>query len=140
MELKGTYPPSIIGFHPHLSTQDAKIQLKRQVLDVKTRAILDLDLESAFDRIARSAILHQISQQNLGLRTYNYVKDFLTDRRAGLVVGDLQLEERMLGSTGSLQGSVISSMLFNVVMIGVAEKLQELEDVRHTIYADNTTI
>lgn len=143
LEQTGAYPPSIIGFRPQLSTQDAMIQLKHQVLDGKTRgtkAILGLDLESAFDRIAHSAILHQVSRRNLGLRTYNYVKDFLTDRRAVLMAGDLQLEEQTLGSTGTPQGSVISPMLFNLVMIGLAEKLQELEDVRHTIYADDITI
>ncbi|XP_037561408.1 protein YkfC-like [Dermacentor silvarum] len=143
LEQKGAYPPSIIGFRPHLSTQDAMIQLKHQVLDGKTRgtrAILGLDLESAFDRIAHSAILCQISRRNLGLRTYNYVKDFLTERRAVLVAGDLHLEEQTLGSTGTPQGSVISPTLFNLVMIRLAEKLQELEDVRHTIYADDITI
>lgn len=31
-------------------------------------------------------------------------------------------------------------MLFNLVMIGVAEKLADIEGVRHTIYADNITL
>ncbi|XP_075533178.1 protein YkfC-like [Dermacentor variabilis] len=133
----------MIGFRPHLSTQDSMLQLKHQALDGKTRgtrAIIGLDLESAFDRIAHSAILHQVSRQNLGVRRYNYVKDFLTDRRAVLVAGDLQLKEQTLGSTGTPQGSVISPTLFNKVMIGLAEKLKELKDVRHTIYTDDITL
>ncbi|KAM7315618.1 hypothetical protein ISCGN_005401 [Ixodes scapularis] len=143
LEQKGIYPPSLIGFRQNLGTHDAMLQLKHQVLDNKTRgtrAILGLDLESAFDKVVHSAILRQISQRNLGLRTYNYVKDFLTDRRAVLVAKDLQLEEQTLGSAGTPQGSVISPTLFNLVMIGVAEKLQDIEDVRHTIYADDITL
>ncbi|KAG0436899.1 hypothetical protein HPB47_017709 [Ixodes persulcatus] len=143
LEQKGIYPPSLIGFRQHLGTQDAMLQLKHQVLDNKTRgtrAILGLDLESAFDKVVHSAILRQISQRNLGLRTYNFVKDFLTDRRAVLVAKDLQLEEQTLGSVGTPQGSVISPTLFNLVMIGVAEKLQDIEYVRHTIYADDITL
>ncbi|KAM7311407.1 uncharacterized protein ISCGN_008314 [Ixodes scapularis] len=131
LEQKGIYPPSLIGFRQNLGTHDAMLQLKHQVLDNKTRgtrAILGLDLESAFDKVVHSAILRQISQRNLGLRTYNYVKDFLTDRRAVPVAKDLQLEEQTLGSAGTPQGSVISPTLFNMVMIGVAEKLQDIED------------
>lgn len=60
LERTEKYPTSIIGFRPHLSMQDAMIKLKHYTLDDKTRgtkAILGLDLESAFDRIAHSAIL-----------------------------------------------------------------------------------
>ncbi|XP_075527095.1 uncharacterized protein LOC142559375 [Dermacentor variabilis] len=143
LEQKGAYPPSIIRFRPYLSTQDAMIQLKYQVLDGKTRgtrAILSRDLESAFDVIAPSGNLHQITRQNLGARMYNYVKDFLKDRRDVLVAEDLELEEQVLVSIDTPQGSFISPTLFNLVMIGLAEKLQELKDVRHTIYVDYITI
>ncbi|XP_077548070.1 uncharacterized protein LOC144160777 [Haemaphysalis longicornis] len=84
LEQKGIYPPSITGFRQHLGTQEAMIQLKHHVLDNETRgtwAILGLDLESAFDKVSHSAILRQISQRKPGLRTYNDVKDFLTDRQ-----------------------------------------------------------
>ncbi|XP_075553576.1 uncharacterized protein LOC142586210 [Dermacentor variabilis] len=100
LEQKGAYPPSIIGFHPHLSTQGPTIQLKHQVIDGKTRgtrAILGLDLG---------------------------------DRALGDLTPDIAANPRW---------SVISPTLFNLVMIGLAEKL-ELKDVRHTIYAYDITI
>lgn len=46
----------------------------------------------------------------------------------------------MVGSADTPQGSVISPTLFNLVMVGVAEKLQDIEDVQHTIYADDITL
>lgn len=143
LEKEDLYPETIIGFRQHLSTQDAMIQLKHQIIDGNTsdnKAILGLDLQSAFDKVRHSAILCQVSKLNMGERSYKYIKDFLTDRTAELRAGDLQAQEKKLGSTGTPQGSVISPMLFNLVMIGVAERLGNIKEVRHTIYADDITL
>ncbi|XP_037561319.1 uncharacterized protein LOC119440486 [Dermacentor silvarum] len=77
LELTGADSHTVIGFRAHLLTQDAMLQLKYQSRN--TKAILGLNLESAFDRVAHSAILAQISHLNVRERAYNYVKDFLSD-------------------------------------------------------------
>lgn len=119
------------------------LQLKAEIIDKEgtrdNRVILGLDLQSAFDKVKHSAILAQVSKLNMGETSYNYIKDFLTDRVVELHAGDLQLKEKMLGSTGTPQGSVVSPLLFNLVMIGVAEALART-GVRHTIYADDITL
>ncbi|XP_077528257.1 uncharacterized protein LOC144139899 [Haemaphysalis longicornis] len=102
------------------------IQLKTEIIDDKTKtrdnkAILRLDLLSAFDKIKHAAVLAQISELNMGVRTYNYVREFLSERTAEIHVGDITLEENKLGSIGTTQGS-------------------SLADVRHTIYADDITL
>ncbi|XP_049511435.1 S-adenosylmethionine sensor upstream of mTORC1 [Dermacentor silvarum] len=51
-----------------------------------------------------------------------------------------ELEENKLGSVGTPQGSVISPLLFNLVMIGVGNRLERVTGVRHTIYADDVTL
>ncbi|XP_072145050.1 uncharacterized protein [Dermacentor andersoni] len=140
-----TNPNSIIGFRKKLGTQDAMILLKNEIIDDTTgtkdnRAILGLDLQSAFDKVRHSAILAQVSRLNMGRRTYQYIKDFLTERTTEICAGDLQLEEKKLGSVGTPQGSVISPLLFNLVMIGVANRLERVAGVRHTIYADDVTL
>lgn len=76
----------------------------------------------------------------MGERTYNFVKDFLTGRTAELRAGDLKAKEKRLGSTGTPQGSVISPLLFNLVMIAVAESLSRINEVKYTIYADDITL
>lgn len=119
--------------------------LKHEVIDQPTRsmdnrAILGLDLQSAFDKVHHSAILRQVSQLNMGQRTFAYIKDFLTNRTTRIVAGDVELPEKTLGSAGTPQGSVISPLLFNLVMIGVAKRLESLENVKHTIYADDITL
>lgn len=116
------------------------LQLKHQGIDGQTsgnKAILGLDPQSEFDQIEHATILRQISKLNLGECSYNYVRDFLTDRGAELVAGDLRVGERTMGHKGTPQGTVISPMLVNLVMIGVVERLEKLEDVENTIYADD---
>ncbi|XP_070387776.1 uncharacterized protein [Dermacentor albipictus] len=121
------------------------LQLKYQIIDDggsarDNKVILGLDLQSACDKVKHSVILSQVSKLNMSESSYNYIKDFLTDRTAELRAGDLQTQTRKLGSTGIPQGSVISTMLLNLVMIGVSEKLAHIEDVRHTFYADDITL
>ncbi|XP_077536539.1 uncharacterized protein LOC144148888 [Haemaphysalis longicornis] len=145
LEDSGLYPNTVIGFRNKLGTQDAMIQQKNEILDDTTntqdnRAILGLDLQSAFDKVRHSAILAQVSRLNMGNRTYAYIKDFLTGRTTEINAGDLRLKEKKLGSVGTPQGSVISPLVFNLVMIGVAERLSRVAGVRHTIYADDITL
>ncbi|XP_037577228.2 uncharacterized protein LOC119459601 [Dermacentor silvarum] len=145
LEESELYPNSIIGFRNKLGKQDAKILLKNEIIDDMTaakdnRAILGLDLQSAFDKVRHSAILAQVCRLNMGRKTYEYIKDFLTERTTEICAGDLQLAEKKLGSFGTPQGSVISPLLFNLVMIGVGNRLERVTRVRHTIYADDVTL
>ncbi|XP_077530888.1 uncharacterized protein LOC144142932 [Haemaphysalis longicornis] len=84
LEDNDLYPDSMIGFRNKLSTQDAMLQLMAEILDDETRtkdkAILGLDLQTAFDKLKHSAILAQVCALNMGARTYDYVRDFLTGR------------------------------------------------------------
>lgn len=142
LEQSGLYPASVIVLRQHLSTHDVMVLLTRPstINNVKredNKAILGLDLQSAFDKVKHSPILSQVSRLSIGERSYNYIRDFPTGRTAELRAGDLQLQEMRLGSMGTPQGSVISLLLFNLVMIGVAERLEKIEGVRHTIYADD---
>ncbi|XP_077551747.1 uncharacterized protein LOC144165861 [Haemaphysalis longicornis] len=143
LEGEELYPETITGFRQHLSTQDAMIQIRNQIIDDKTRdnkAILGLDLESAFDKVTHAAVLRQVSELNMGERSYQYIKDFLTGRTAELRAGELQADEKELGSQGTQKGAVISLMLFNLVMIRVAKRLIQIKDLCHPIYADDITL
>lgn len=145
LETEGLYPDTMLGFRERLSTQDAMILLQHEILEVSAptrdnRAVLGLDLQSAFDKVRHSAILAQVSQLGMGRRTYNYIRDFLSERTVMIQAGDLELPLKKTGSVGTPQGSVISPLLFNIVMIGVANRLSEIPQVRYTIYADDITL
>ncbi|KAM7281189.1 uncharacterized protein ISCGN_006501, partial [Ixodes scapularis] len=141
LEVEGLFPNTMYGFREMLCTQDAMALIKKEVVDAKNRgrALLGLDLQSAFDKVQHSAILQRLAELGFGRRSCDYIRDFLTGRTAKLQVGELDIEERELGSVGTPQGSVISPLLFNLVMTKIARRL-ETQSVRHTIYADDITL
>ncbi|XP_037505752.1 uncharacterized protein LOC119382092 [Rhipicephalus sanguineus] len=143
LEDRNLLPHTMLGFRRNLSTQDAMLQIKHQVIDSPTRstkAILGLDLKKAFDNVTHATVLAKLQELGLGERTYNYVRDFLTNRKAKLTFGELSSEEIELGSAGTPQGSVISPMLFNIALVGLPAKLQEIEGLNHSLYADDITL
>ena len=95
-----------------------------------------LDITGAFDNISHQGILEGLANTNCGERTYKYIQSFLSQRTAELKIGELQTPAYQSPNKGTLQGAVISPTLFNVAMVGLARKLQEVEGLRHAFYAD----
>ncbi|XP_077557778.1 uncharacterized protein LOC144173138 [Haemaphysalis longicornis] len=88
------------GFREKLSTQDAMLLLQHEILDSSVptrdnRAVLGLDLQSAFGKVRHSAILAQVSRLGMGRRSYNYIRDFLSERTVKIQAGNLQLDGRI---------------------------------------------
>lgn len=143
IEEKNLFPHQMIGFRPHLSTQDAMLQIKKDIFDNPTRdtqAILAVDSEKAFDRVEHRHVLRTIAEMNLGVKFYKYVKAFLENRTCQLQVGDLCSDELRLGNRGTPQGSVLSPLLFNIAMRPISTSLGNLSKIHHTIYADDVTL
>ncbi|XP_037509019.1 uncharacterized protein LOC119385697 [Rhipicephalus sanguineus] len=141
VEDTAAYPPTVVGFRSHLSTQDIMLQLYHQIINDPTsgtRAILGLALEKTFDNVAHAAILRRINKLNLGERSYNYIRDLLSRRTVTLTVDTMTSDEHTLGSTP--QRSVISPLLFNLVMMGLPVRLGEIDGLHHALYADDITL
>ncbi|XP_070385444.1 uncharacterized protein [Dermacentor albipictus] len=94
----------------------------------------------ASDNLSHQYIVDTISDLNLGARFHSYAKSFLDNRTATLRFADLSTETLLLESRGTPQGSVISPMLVNLTMAGLAEKLGQIHGLEHTIYADDITM
>lgn len=136
------YPDTMFGFWEKLGMHDAMALIKEGIVNAEKRegrALLGLDLKSAFDKVKHSAILAQVSVLWLGAWSYTYICDFLMRRTVKLCVGELNLEERELGSMGMPQGSVISPLLFNIGKITVVKRLEE-QGIEHSIYVDDITL
>ncbi|KAM7300314.1 uncharacterized protein ISCGN_020878 [Ixodes scapularis] len=146
MEDRALYPHMMVGFRPHLSTQDVMLRLKHQIIDgegcsrLDTRAVLGLDLTKAFDNIKHNAVLAGLEQLGVGARTYAYIQDFLTNRTARISIGGATSEEIPMGVRGTPQGSVLSPFLFNTAMLGLPERLEAIGGLQHSIYADDITL
>ncbi|KAM7294232.1 hypothetical protein ISCGN_023749 [Ixodes scapularis] len=146
MERNQLFPHTMVGFRPHLSTQDVMLMLKHQIIDgeksshLDTRVILGLDLTKAFDTIRHDAVLENLEKLGVKRRTFNYSQDFLSDRTAQISIGGVTSDDINLGGRGTPQGSVLSPYLFNVAMIELPAKLNKIEGLHHSIYADDITL
>ncbi|XP_075539955.1 uncharacterized protein LOC142574831 [Dermacentor variabilis] len=148
LEDQDCFTHHMIGFRPVLSTQDTMLLLKHQNIDAGatwgTRAILGLDLEKSFDNIEHSAILNAIPELGFWRRFYEFVRSFVTRRNAMLRAAETSRRKKT--SSDSMapslppQGFVLSPTLFNLVMIGLSERLSKIQGLNHTVYADDITI
>lgn len=87
LEERNTFADSMYGFRPNKSAQDILLQLHHEVLTPiehphNDKIILALDLKGAFDNVKHKVILAHLSATNCGDRTFNYIRNFLTDRAA----------------------------------------------------------
>ncbi|KAM7305491.1 hypothetical protein ISCGN_015388 [Ixodes scapularis] len=107
MERKQLFPHTMIGFRPHLSTQDIMLRLKHEIIDgeqssrLDTRAILGLDITKAFDNVKHDAVLENMEMLGVGARTHDYIQDFLNDRTAQISIGGAASDDIMLGGRGT---------------------------------------
>lgn len=140
------FPDSMFGFRRGLSTQDVLLQLEHDVIrrgeraSRDTRAVLGLDLASAFDEVRHTTILEGLTDMGVGIRAYAYIKAFLSRRTTRLNIGDLKSEPIELGGAGTPQGSVLSPFLFNVAMRDLPQHLDQIPGLRHSLYADDITL
>ncbi|KAK8770091.1 hypothetical protein V5799_013445 [Amblyomma americanum] len=144
LEKEQLYPDSMFGFRANLSTQDVLLQLKEEVLETMPKAgenvVMAIDIKGAFDNVSHVAIMEGLNNANCGKRTHDYVRDFLSNRTATVGLGELRRDVFHTPCKGKPQGSVISPVLFNVAMIGLANKLKKIEGIQHAMYADDITV
>ncbi|XP_037580400.1 putative nicotine oxidoreductase [Dermacentor silvarum] len=112
----------------------------KQATGHSPRAILALDLKGAFDNVSHVGILTNLQSTGCGERVYNYVRGFLTDRKARNRVGEEVSLLIELGSSGTPQGSVLSPLLFNVALLHLPKALEAIEGLGHALYADDVSL
>lgn len=142
MEERQLFPHTMVGFRPGLSTQDVTLQLQHEIIDNPEASPLDagLDLTKAFDCVSHAAILNNLNDLHVGVKTYTYIADFLPQRTTQLNIQGLKSDSISLGSRGAPQGSVLSPFLFNVAMLGLPPLLDQIPNIRHSLYADDITV
>ncbi|KAG0431844.1 hypothetical protein HPB47_021374 [Ixodes persulcatus] len=102
--------------------------------------IIEVDLKKAFDNVAHAAILYNLQETQPGSRLFNYIKDFLSERTAQIIVPSGQPSPPFPISRSTPQGSILSPTLFNLTMKNLPPKLSSFPDLCHAIYADDVTI
>lgn len=134
LEDTGHLTDTMFGFRQHLSTQDVLLLLKEDLLDHLSHrtkySILGVDVKGAFDNVSHDAIVTNLEKSGCGVRTYTYVRNFLTDRTATVGIWNIRSKSFQLPKRGTPQGSVMSPLLFNVALIILAKVLDKIPDVR----------
>lgn len=94
-----------------------------KALSMPTHAAF-LDLEKAFDKLWRGGLLIRLKKIGITGQIYNYIQDFLKDRSFKVKVGNCYSEPKNLDN-GVPQGSVISPLLFNIMIDQIKETIDE---------------
>ncbi len=129
------------GFRKKRSTMDALILFEN---DVKKALIMKeflvavfFDIEKAYDTLWREGLLVKLNKIGIGGRMYNWILDVLFERSFQVRVG-----EEMSASydilNGTPQGSVISPILFNLMINDIFERVKP--SIGKALYADDGAV
>ena len=99
--------------------------------------IVFFDIEKAYDSMWREGLLIQMSRMGISGRFYNWVLDFLSERKFRVKVGP-EISDEYDIVNGIPQGSVISPVLFNIMINGIFMNLDRR--ICLSLYADDRAI
>lgn len=141
LETHNKLHPMQTGFRPNLSTQDSLALIHHDIIAPLTsgpRTIVAADVQKAFDTIPHHTVIRAAERLGFTGRILNFVKSFLKDRQFQVMVGATS-GPITHNATGVPQGAVLSPTLFNISMAELAFRLDEVEGLGFTIYADDIT-
>ena len=124
------------GFRPGHGTLDQIVVVQQEIHGAFARneslVFVKLDMQKAYDRVWRAGIMERLRCIGVGGRMYSWIRAFLRDRRARVVLEGVFSSWSGYGS-GVPQGSPLSPLLFNIF----ATPLLRRVIVPKVMYADD---
>ena len=142
LENNNLLAPTQSGFRKNRSTLDQIVRLQTAILKAKMEhrdlLCIFLDLEKAFDLMWTKGVLLQLTKFKIEGRILAWVEDFLKDRKIQVRVGS-DLSDIKFVDNGSPQGSVLSPILFNILINTQYDALKDLF-CELSQYADDSAV
>ena len=127
------------GFRRGRSTYDSLALLKQSISTALHSSsfclIVYLDLDSAYDRVWRDAVLYKLSLLGCDMRTLLWLRSYLSGRCLRVRIGSVLSSCKPL-LCGLPQGAVLSPLLFNVLL----SDLPSSDRVQVISYADDISL
>ena len=137
-EKEGVIPKNQAGFRKGRSTIEHLVklttQVKQQFARRKNIIATFFDVKKAYDQVWHYKLLQKLKTHNKTGGMFDYIKTFLSNRHIQVRVGNTYSEPRDL-HMGLPQGSVISPILFNILIADLPNSLSK--DAILAQYADD---
>ena len=138
LESKGLIASYQSGFRKGRGTMDPVVCLEsdvRKALGNKESLVaVFFDVEKAYDMMWKEGLLIRLHLAGVGGRVFNWIKDFLFGRAIQVKVGS-ELSDKLIVENGTPQGSVISPLLFIIMINEVFARIGP--DIGKSLYADD---
>lgn len=119
LERQDYFAPHQSGFRLGRGTMDAVLGLdrdiKRALVNREVVVAVFLDIERAYDMLWKEGLVLKLYDAGIRGRMLNWIREFLVDRTIQVKVGGV-LSDTVAVDNGTPQGSVISPVLFNIMV------------------------
>lgn len=113
---------------------DIDIEIKKAIANKEAAVAVFLDIEKAYDMLWREGLLIALYDAGIRGRMFNWIRNFLSNRTIQVKVGS-ELSEELEIENGTPQGSVISPVLFNILVNGMFSRVGK--EIRYSLFADD---
>lgn len=141
IEERGLMASCQSGFRKGRSTIDSIICLedekKKAQVKKETVVAVFLDVEKADDMLWVEGLLIKMHMLGIGGNMFNWVMNFLNNRRIQVKIG-IEISRRCVVENGTPQGSVISPLLFNIMINDVFSNVQP--GIGKSLFADDGSL
>ena len=141
VEEKGLLSRYQSGFRKGRNTIDSVLCLENEIrkaqIHKETVVAVFLDVEKAYDMLWVRGLLIKLHMLGIGGNLFNWVMDFLNNRSIQVKIG-MDISRRCLVENGTPQGSVVSPLLFNIMINDIFSGVQP--SIGQSLFADDGSL